>query len=288
MADEAARPTWDVPAQPAPAPRPAFPAEAPAQAPPASPAAPPAPPEQAEQGVGGPPDEPVRPSWSEPPARRRGPDLRLVIPVLIGVVSVTGAVVTWRSALASEKATDHDRQAIAESVQVFQADADVEIVVQDAIVRFSEHAAALVNAELLDADAERFRSIGNVAAAESAEIEAVEDRAVARRVLEGASVALDPYVDADAEDPFFDSARLRADLREAVGRELQVDPAQTEAEANRLRDESQRLDGWLIALVGAVVLLTFGQVSRSRGLKLGFLGAGTAVWIVATVMVVMG
>jgi hypothetical protein len=231
---------------------------------------------------------PSRPSWSEPPPPRRGPDLRIVIPVLIGLVSVTGAVVTWRSSLASEKATDNDRQAIAETVQVSQADADVEIVVQDAIVRFSEHAAALVSAGLLEVDADRFSAIGNAAAADAAAIEAIEERAVARRVLEGASVQLDIYVDTEGEQPFFDSGQLRTDLQEAVARELQVDPATTQAEANRLRNESQRLDGWLIALVGSVVLLTFAQVSRKRGLKLGFLAGGTAVWIVVTAMVVSG
>jgi hypothetical protein len=211
-----------------------------------------------------------------------------VIPVLIGLVSVTGAVVTWQSSLAGEKATDSDRQAVAETVQVSQADADVEIVVQDAIVRFSEHAASLVNAALLEADAQRFRTVGNAAAAELADDEAVAELAAARRVLEGAAVQLSEYVDTSGEEPFFDSGRLRADLRESVARELQVDPAQTQADANELREESERLDGWLIALVGAVVLLTFAQVSRSRSLRLGFLGAGTAVWVVATVMVFGG
>jgi hypothetical protein len=218
------------------------------------------------------------------PAPRRGPDQRLVIPVLIGLVSVTGAVVTWQSALASEKATDADRQAVAETVQVSQAAADVEIVVQDAIVRFADHAASLVNAELLEADADRFRAVGNEAAAELAADEAVSERAVARRVLEGGSVLLADYVDSSGAEPFFDSVQLRTDLIETVGRELQVDPEQTKAEANDLREESERLDAWLIALVGAVVLLTFAQISRRRPFRLAFLGTGTAIWIVATVM----
>jgi hypothetical protein len=208
--------------------------------------------------------------------------------VLIGLVSVTGAVLTWQSALSGEKATDHDRQAVAESVQVSQADADVEIVVQDAIVRFADHAAAVADADALEADAQRFAAAGNTAAAQAAEAEAVAERAVAQRVLEGGSVLLVPYVDTDGEDPFFDSVQLRDDLRETVLRELQVDPAATQSEANRLRNESQRLDGWLIALVGAVVLLTFAQISRSRSLRLGFLGAGTAVWVLATTMAFAG
>ena len=287
MPDEAPRPAWNVPApSPGPEPPPATPTPAATDptppptepAPVASPARP-----SWEPAAPPPPDEPAP---AEP--SRRGPDQRLVIPVLIGLVSITGAVLTWQSALAGEKATDHDRQAVAESVQVSQADADVEIVVQDAIVRFADHAAAVADADALEADAQRFAAAGNTAAAQAAEAEAVAERAVAQRVLEGGSVLLVPYVDTDGEDPFFDSVQLRDDLRETVLRELQVDPAATQSEANRLRNESQRLDGWLIALVGAVVLLTFAQISRSRSLRLGFLGAGTAVWVLATTMAFAG
>lgn len=284
MVDEAPRPAWNVPTPPtppAPAPEPAAP-EPVAQEPVAQEPAPSRPSwEPAPAAPTGPPQGPA--TAEDVPAARR-PEQRLVIPVLIGLVSVTGAVVTWQSALAGEKATDRDRQAVAETVQVSQAAADVEIVVQDAIVRFSEHAASLISAELLESDAERFRSIGNDAAAELAADEAVAERAVARRVLEGGAVGLAEYVDDSAEDPFFDSSQLRTDLVESVARDLQVDPEQTQAEANELREESERLDAWLIALVGAVVLLTFAQISRRRPFRLAFLGAGTAVWVVATVM----
>src|SRR5688572_2294470 len=112
MSDQPPRPSWDAPAQPTQPTQPHQPAHA-------APAPAPAPP---------PPEVPARPSWeaSEPqqPPRRRAADQRLVIPVLIGLVSVTGAVVTWQSALAGEKATDADRQALAETVQVSQAAAD--------------------------------------------------------------------------------------------------------------------------------------------------------------------
>lgn len=281
MADGTPRPTWDVPQQPptGASPRPSWEAPAPAAPEEPLPAAP------AHAAPEPPPAAPAEP----PRAARSGRgDQRLLVPVLIGLVSVTGAVVTWQSALAGEKATDGDRQAIAETVLVAQAAADVEIVVQDAIVRFAEHAASLVEAELLEADAERFRAVGNPAAAEQASIRAVEERAVAQRALEGAVVNLANYVDTTGDEPFFDSNRLRTDLLESVGRELQVDPEQTQVDANELRDESQRLVGWIIALVGAVVLLTFAQVSQRRTLRLGFLGTGTAVWIVATVLALWG
>ena len=67
--------------------------------------------------------------------------------MLIGLVSVTGAVLTWRSAQLGEYATDNDRQSVAETVRQEQDAADDEIALQDARTRFADHAAAVVSAE---------------------------------------------------------------------------------------------------------------------------------------------
>ena len=60
----------------------------------------------------------VVPSWEGVRERRWRAcsvvDVKLVIAVLIGVVSVTGAFITWKSSQLGEQATDKDRQAIAE------------------------------------------------------------------------------------------------------------------------------------------------------------------------------
>lgn len=231
--------------------------------------------------------EPVRPAWDRLPSRaRRTIDLKVVIAVLIGLVSVTGAVVAWQSSLAGEKATDKDRQAVAESVTVAQAEADADVIVQDARVRFADHTAAVVSARLLEEQADRFASSGNQDAARAAADEAIEQGALARRVLEGsnAPVLLSEYVD-DGDGtaaPVFDEARFRDDLERISVDTNQVDPTQTVVEARRLRADGQRLDGWLIAMVGAIVVLTMAQISKPKVLRLGLAGAGTAIWLVST------
>lgn len=239
-------------------------------------------------------DRPAWPGAASPPQPapgspvRRTIDLKLVIAVLIGLVSVTGAVLTWRSAQLSEQATDKDRQAIAETVRQEQDAANDEITLQDARSRVAAHAAALAEADLLDQQADRFDAAGDAETADDLDDEADELRVVAERYLQGGttSLALVDYVTLDEATGgrALDESKLRNDLRALSQAESQVDPSQTVREANRLRDDSQRLDGWLIPLVSAIVLLTLAQVSRAHLLRLALTGAGTAVWVAAAVL----
>lgn len=231
-----------------------------------------------------------RPAWPTTVAAqaRRTVDLKLVIAVLIGLVSVTGAVVAWRSAILSEQATDKDRQAVAETVRQEQDAANDEITLQDARGRVAAHAAALANAEILVQQADRFAAAGDDVAARAATDEAAEQRAIADSVLLGGptTLVLAEYVivDPDTGRRVLDAGTLADDLRALSQAQSQVDPSQTVREANRLRDESQRFDGWLVPLVTAIVLLTLAQVSSARPLRLGLTGAGTAVWVVSAVL----
>lgn len=232
------------------------------------------------------------PAWPAAPQSRRvggvAVDLRLVIAVLIGLVSVTGAVLTWRSAQLSEKATDKDRQAIAETVRQEQDAANDEITLQDARGRVAAHAAALAEAELLEQQVQRFADAGDAETADDLADEADEQRAVAERYLQGGTtnLLLVDYVVVDEATGrrSLDAGRLRDDLRAQSQAQSQVDPSQTVREANRLRDDSQRLDGWLVPLIAAIVLLTLAQVSRQQLLRLALTGVGTATWIVSAVL----
>lgn len=234
------------------------------------------------------------PSWERaaPPARR-SVDLKLVIAVLIGLVSVTGAAVAWRSAIASEKATDKDRQAVAETVTVEQARADNEVIVQDARSRFADHAIAVVNADLLEQRAAAAAEQGLDDQARAASNEAVELRAVARRVLAGGlgPVLLADYVTESDEPgvrPTFDEVTLGRDLDRIAAAQNQLNPEQTIREADRLRRESERFDRWLIFMVGAVVILTLAQVIGRRPIRLVLAGTGTTIWVVASVLAFSG
>ena len=236
------------------------------------------------------------PAWPGAPRRRRiggvALDLKLLIAVLIGLVSVTGAVVTWRSAQLGEFATDYDRQAVAETVRQEQDAADDEIAVQDARSRVAAHAAALATAEVLEQQVGRFTGAGNPEAAREASDEAQEQRAIAASYLASGTTAnlnLVDYVVLDAEGRrTLDERRLRIDLQEVSEAEALSDPVQTVREANRLRSESQYLDGWIIPLVSAVVVLTIAQVSRRRPVRLALTGLATIVWIASAILAFSG
>ena len=146
--------------------------------------------------------------------------------MLIGLVSVTGAVVTWRAAQLGEFATDKDRQAIAETVRKEQDAANNEVAVQDARGRLAAHAAAIVIAERLEEEA---ASTSDPEDAADAIDEAVEQRAVADRYLQSgtSSLALVSYVvtDPDTGRPTLDESRLRSDLRALSTRRARSTPA---------------------------------------------------------------
>src|SRR3954451_8639472 len=105
-------------------------------------------------------------------ARLQRVDVRLVIAVLIGLVSVTGAVITWKSSQLGEKAVDRDRQAIAETVLQEQSNANVETQVRDEQQAFAQYKEDLTNAKLLDTQADTFASSGLTAEATHARDEA--------------------------------------------------------------------------------------------------------------------
>lgn len=233
----------------------------------------------------------VRPSW-EGVAPKRGVDLKLVIAVLIGLVSVTGAVMAFQSAIAGEHATDKDRQAIAETVTLEQSRADSEVILQDARARFAEHAIASVNAGLLEQQATAAAERGDPEASRQLADDAAELRVVARRVLEGTlgPVLLADYVSegADGARPAFDETALSDDLERIAASQNQINPVQTVREADRLRDESLEYDRWVIFIVGAVVLLTLAQITGRKPFRLVLTGAGVSLWIVVSVLAFAG
>ena len=289
--DDEARPAW--PGAPTPSSEP----QAPAPHHPTFPS-PPAEP------VSTPAAEPVRPSWAKRPSWaaldvnqdgsvglfdigrfvKREVDLKFVIAVMIGVVSVTGAFMTWRSSILGEKATDKDRQALAETVQVQQDDAANEVSVQDELVRFSQFAADQRNADLLE---EQAGQTGDPDEARRLRDEAEELRREADLLAQVTTSPLGflDYTTTDETGSLtFDEEALRDDLTEGSARESQIDPDQTTADAVDLRNRSQRMVGFIISLVAAVVLLTFAQLIGERTIRLAFLGTASAVWIISTVL----
>ena len=220
----------------------------------------------------------------EPPQARRAPwlDLKSIIAILIGLVSVTGAVVTWRAALLSEYATDNDRQAVAETALRQRAEVNGRLEVGAQERAFARYRSDIIAADRLDEDADALRAQGRVV-----EARAVENEATARRKEADELAALSGFSQYLSEDegglPTFDAERSRQDIVRDDVEAAQVDPVQTAERADDLRAHSQRLVGWIVVFVAAVVLLTLGQVINVKVIRAGLAGLGVIVYAVATV-----
>lgn len=218
-------------------------------------------------------------------------DLKFLIVIMIGVVSVTGAILTWQAAQLSEYATDKDRQSLAETVQQQQDQAAVATQVDSEIAAFARYKEQLANAVQLEAQAARLRSTGRGDDALDLEDRAGEDRQLADSLL-GLTLGgqTDRYVLGDTEtaDVTFDEALRTADLTNQREAQFAADPEQTAAEGDDLRNRSQRLVGWTVPLVLAVVLFTVAQLVASRRLRPFAAGLGLVVYLGATVVAFAG
>lgn len=235
----------------------------------------------------------VVPSWEGVRERRwarlRRVDLKLVFAVLIGLVSVTGAVMTWRSSQLGEKAVDRDRQAIAETVLQEQSNANVETQLRDEEQAFAQFKEQLTNATLLDTEADQLASAGLTADAGRARDEAGVEREVANSL---ASLTFSTaYVSFDEQTGLpkdFLIDQRRSDLRQNDAQAAKVNPDQTAAQAIDFRRRSQRLEGWTIALVVAVVLLTFATITRRLQLRPWVAGAAVAIYVLSAAIAFVG
>jgi len=214
----------------------------------------------------------VVPSWEGVRERRLARlqrfDIKLVIAVLIGLVSVTGAFFTWKSSQLGEKATDKDRQAIAETLLQEQSLANVETKLRDEQQAFVQYKEQLTNATLLDTEADRLDATGLTAEANQARDEAGVQREVANNL---ASLTLDTqYIEFDettgVPKQFLVDLR-RGDLRSNDDQAAKLNPDRTAQQAVDFRKRSQRLEGWTIPLVLAVVLLTIATITRNAAAR---------------------
>src|SRR3954447_2094125 len=236
--------------------------------------------------------EQIVPSWDVTPevarARRRDGFLKLVIAVLIGLVSVSGAVMTWQSNQLSENATDSDRQAIAETLLQAQHDAGVEIRLRSEEQAFAQFKEDVRNAALLTKQADALRSAGLVAEADAAQDQADELNELANQL---SRLTLDTAFVVDDEDGLpssLDVDKLRESLRASDDQAAKVNPGGSVAQAVEQRKESQRLDGWTIPLVASVFILTIATITKRARFRPALTGLAVLLFLVSTSVALVG
>ena len=226
------------------------------------------------------------PSWEgvreRRTARLRRIDQKLVIAVLIGLVSVTGAVMTWRSSQLGEKAVDRDRQAIAETVLQEQSNANVETQLRDEQQAFAQYKEQLTNAKLLETEAEQLDRAGATVDAARARDQAGEQREVANNLASLTfSTAYVVFDNTSGLPKDFLIDQRRSDLRQNDSQAAKVNPDQTVAQAVDFRQRSQRLEGWTIPLVLAVVLLTIATITKRSQWRPWLAGAAVVIFVLS-------
>ena len=240
-----------------------------------------------EQTYDQPPPPPPPPVPPAPNDDSEWLDSKVVIAVLIGLVSVTGAVLTWRSALLGSAATDSDRQAIVETVAQQQNQAAAETTLRSEQEAFASYRANLDAAAKLRAEARELRDQDLEAEAEAALAEARALRAEADELV--ALIVPLQYVTTDDEGVLqFDEALRRDDLRRQDVAATNVDPLRTAANGDALRYRSQRLVGFIVILAAAVVVLTLAELTRRYKLRFTLAGVAMAVYVVATIVAFAG
>ena len=204
---------------------------------------------------------------SEPPAHDDRPalELRVVIPVLIGLVSLVIAVLTWRAAQLDENATDNDRESISETVLVAQDRASTETQLRDDQQAFVQYKISVEDAALLTDEATQLRAAGLTAQAQVLEDEANAQRETAENL---ASRTFDVrFVSTAAGALTFDVDGRRQELQ-ALNRDSQkLNPDLAAAKAVELRRSSQWKVAWVVGLVGVILVLTLAQISRRNSLR---------------------
>src|SRR4051812_5633336 len=235
----------------------------------------------------------VVPSWEGVRERRvarlRRVDPKLVIAVLIGLVSVTGAVITWKSSQLGEKAVDKDRQAIAETVLVEQSNARIEVQIRDEHEAFVQYKERVKNAALLDTEADTLDGAGLSAEANQSRDEANVLREEANNLTGLSSLDLSYVTFGDDGVPTeLNVDQLRSDLRAGDDKTSKLNPDRTVEQAIDYRQRSQRLEGWTIPLVLAVVMLTFATITRNLRARPWVASAAVVIFVLAASIALLG
>jgi hypothetical protein len=209
-----------------------------------------------------------------------------VVAVLIGLVSLTGAVATWKAASLGSGAADTDRRAIFETVQLEKSKARTEAQVRAEQQYFTRYRADVVADEGLKSAADAARQGGNEAQARDLQDQAQVFDELAKN-LSQLTFSTD-YITTDKNgNQVFDDETRRRDLARADIEASRLDPEQTVAEADRLHARSQRMVKWIVAFVGILVLLTLAQLSRPR-LRPLLAVVASGLWIATSAVAFLG
>jgi hypothetical protein len=197
---------------------------------------------------------------------------RVLIPSLIALTSLLGAVGAWRASSASGGAAGAERQAFADTVAAEQQRAAIETVVGSIEFSYARRLALQESAASLRSEA------GTAEPEEAARLTALasaQEAAAAAYVIDADALAPDGSLDLEGKrEVEWGLATSQQDL----------DPAPEMALAADLRAKSQRLVGLTAFLIAAALFLTLAEVSRNPRVEILYWHGGVAVLVVSAVL----
>jgi hypothetical protein len=212
-----------------------------------------------------------------------------LIAIAIGVVTLTGAYLTWRSVNLSGNASGADRQAVIDTITQQKAAAFAQSELRFELGYFARYHSDVVAAEQLDKAADAASNKGQDDAADVLSQQAESYRVLASSVL-ASGVVPNAYVSGDKGDnlTFDDDRRLR-DLQRSnpYVQGAPSDPNATVKGADKFHDRSLRLVAFVVGLAAVIVLFTFAQLSRPSRRRL-LVGVASAGYVVFTVLALVG
>ena len=198
-----------------------------------------------------------------------------LIPALIAVTSLLGAVGAWRASTASGGAAGAERQAFADTVAAEQQRASIEAIVGSIEFGFARRLALQDSAAALRAEAETAEP---EAAARLTALAAAQEAAAAAYVIDADALAPDGSLDLEAKRQVeWGLAASQQDL----------DPVPELARAADLRARSQRLVGLTAFLIAAALFLTLAEVTRNPRVEVLYWHGGVAVLVVSAVLLIV-
>jgi hypothetical protein len=201
---------------------------------------------------------------------------RALIPALIALTSMLGAVGAWRAEAASGAAGADERKAFADTVAAEQQREAIQSVLGSIEFTYARRQALQSAAAALHTEAGR--------AADDAEAARLEALAGAYQATADAFV-----IDADALGP--DGAldlEAKRQVEWALAASTQdLDPQPELAAAQDLRTKSERLVLLTAFLIAAALFLTLAEVSRNPGVAILYWHGGAAVLTVSAVLLLV-
>jgi hypothetical protein len=209
------------------------------------------------------------------PAERAAARRRVLIPVLIALTSVLGAMGTWRTSNASGAAAGAERRAFADTVAAEQQRAAIETVIGSIEFAFARRQALQQSAASLRSDAEEAEAdeVARLIA-----LAAAQEAAAAAYVIDADALRPDGTLDLDGKREV--EWGLASDLQD-------LDPGPEMDRAADLRAKSQRLVGLTAFFIAAALFFTLAQVSRNRRVEILYWNGGLAVLTVSVVLVIL-